>query len=74
MQDGGTPLFVACQGGHINMVKELIALGANVQASMKVKKSHQFFSISIFFYMDVDDLTANKIKICSMSSLNEFFV
>lgn len=35
-QDGGTPLFVACQYGHIDMVKDLIALGANVHVTMKV--------------------------------------
>lgn len=29
-------MFVACQGGHLNMVKDLIQLGANVHASMKV--------------------------------------
>lgn len=35
-KDGGTPLFVACQGGHENMVSELLSYGANVHACMKV--------------------------------------
>lgn len=34
--DGGTALFVACQGGHANIVKELLNAGANVNAFMKV--------------------------------------
>lgn len=35
-QDGGTPLFIACQGGHVSLVKELINCGANVNSCMKV--------------------------------------
>ncbi|ETN62064.1 hypothetical protein AND_006257 [Anopheles darlingi] len=34
--DGGTPLFVACQGGHEAMVGELLSHGANVHACMKI--------------------------------------
>lgn len=37
LQDGGTPLFVACQCGHLDVVEYLIAKGANVNAHMKVK-------------------------------------
>lgn len=29
-------MFVACQGGHINIVKELLNRGANVHVAMKV--------------------------------------
>lgn len=29
-------MFVACQGGHIEMVKYLISLGAQVHVTMKV--------------------------------------
>lgn len=36
--DGGTPLFVACQGGHVSMVKELLSAGASVRTVMKVIK------------------------------------
>lgn len=34
--DGGTALFVACQGGHANIVNTLTNAGANVNALMKV--------------------------------------
>lgn len=36
LQDGGTPLFVACQCGHLPVVDELIRRGANVNSAMKV--------------------------------------
>lgn len=36
--DGGTALFIACQGGYVNIVKELLNAGANVNAFMKVIK------------------------------------
>jgi len=36
--DGGTALFVACQGGHANIVKMLLEVGANVNAFMKVRQ------------------------------------
>lgn len=39
----GTPLFVACQGGHIEMVRELLALGANPHVTMKVFKNESIF-------------------------------
>lgn len=35
-QDGGTPLFVACQCGHLPVVEELVRRGANVNSCMKV--------------------------------------
>lgn len=34
--EGGTPLFVACQCNHLNVVKELVQRGANIHAKMKV--------------------------------------
>jgi len=36
LQDGGTPLFVACQCGHMDVVMELIARGAKVSSHVKV--------------------------------------
>lgn len=36
LQDGGTPLFVASQCGHLHVVKELLCMGANVHAAMTV--------------------------------------
>lgn len=36
LQDGGTPLFVACQCGHLDVVEGLLDRGANVNAHMKV--------------------------------------
>ncbi len=33
-QDGGTPLFVACQCNHIDVVDELLAQGADIHAQM----------------------------------------
>jgi ankyrin repeat protein len=37
-QDGGTPLFVACQYGHLDVVEGLIERGASPNAHMKVEK------------------------------------
>lgn len=37
LQDGGTPLFVACQCGHLDVVEGLIERGANPNAYMKVR-------------------------------------
>jgi ankyrin repeat protein len=42
LQDGGTPLFVACQCGHMDVVEELIARGAKVNSHMKVHISNPF--------------------------------
>ena len=33
-QDGGTPLFVACQCNHLDVVKELLDRGADIHAQM----------------------------------------
>ena len=33
--EGGTPLFVACQCNNLNVVKELIQRNANIHARMK---------------------------------------
>jgi len=33
-QDGGTPLFVACQCNHLDVVKELLERGADLHAQM----------------------------------------
>lgn len=35
--EGGTPLFVACQCNHVNVVKELVQRSANIHAKMKVR-------------------------------------
>jgi hypothetical protein len=37
LQDGGTPLFVASQCGHFDVVTELVARGAKVSSHMKVR-------------------------------------
>ena len=34
MQDGGTPLFVACQCNHQDVVEELLAHGADMHSQM----------------------------------------
>lgn len=34
VQDGGTPLFVACQCNHLDVVKELLDRGADIHAQM----------------------------------------
>ena len=34
LQDGGTPLFVACQCNHLDVVKELLDRGADIHAQM----------------------------------------
>jgi ankyrin repeat protein len=33
-QDGGTPLFVACQCNHLDVVEELLERGADIHAQM----------------------------------------
>ena len=33
-QDGGTPLFVACQCNHLDVVQELLNRGADIHAQM----------------------------------------
>lgn len=33
-QDGGTPLFVACQCNHLDVVEELLSRGADLHAQM----------------------------------------
>ncbi|RVE40711.1 hypothetical protein evm_014639 [Chilo suppressalis] len=42
--DGGTPLFVACQCGHLPVVEELLRRGADVNACMKDKASPLFIA------------------------------
>ncbi|GBP38784.1 Ankyrin repeat domain-containing protein 29 [Eumeta japonica] len=44
LQDGGTPLFVACQCGHLPVVHELIARGADVNSCMKDKATPLFIA------------------------------
>ena len=39
-QEGGTPLFVACQCNHLNVAKELVLRGAIVHATMKVRLNY----------------------------------
>lgn len=39
-------MFVACQGGHVNIVKELLNRGANVHVAMKVKVNLKIMSTS----------------------------
>ena len=36
LQDGATPLFIACQEGHLPVVKHLIAAKADVNTSKEV--------------------------------------
>lgn len=42
--DGATPLFVACQAGHIVMVKELLESGAQVNIAMRDHASPLFIA------------------------------
>ena len=49
LQDGWTPLDVASQNGHLEIVKRLIEAGANVNRTSKVvKKKTRFFSVMKF--------------------------
>jgi len=43
-QDGGTPLFVACQCNHFEVVEELVSNGADVQCQMVDGASPLFIS------------------------------
>lgn len=42
--DGATPLFVACQAGHVVMVKELLESGAQVNITMRDHASPLFIA------------------------------
>lgn len=48
-QDGGTPLFVSCQCGHLDVAKELVNRGANVNAHMKASPSLVLFLFYFIF-------------------------
>lgn len=43
-QDGGTPLFVACQCNHLEVVEELVSNGADVHCQMVDGASPLFIS------------------------------
>lgn len=43
LQDGGTPLFVACQCGHLDVVEGLIERGASPNSYMKVSWFGSYF-------------------------------
>jgi len=43
-QDGGTPLFVACQCNHLEVVEELVSNGADVHSQMVDGASPLFIS------------------------------
>lgn len=43
-QDGGTPLFVACQCNHLEVVEELVSNGADVHCQMVDGASALFIS------------------------------
>ena len=39
-QTGATPLFIAAQGGHVEVVRALLGAGANVEAATTVGGTH----------------------------------
>jgi len=43
-QDGGTPLFVACQCNHLEVVEELVSNGADIHCQMVDGASPLFIS------------------------------
>lgn len=52
-QDGGTPLFVACQCGHYDIVQEFIRRGSNVNSSMKVLIEEHSLCLICCRYLDI---------------------
>jgi len=44
MQDGGTPLFVACQCNHVEVVEELVSNGSDIHCQMVDGASPLFIS------------------------------
>lgn len=51
-QDGGTPLFVACQYGHLDVVEGLIERGANPNAHMKVREQNYSLHTDTILYIE----------------------
>ena len=45
LQDGWTPLYIASNRGHLDIVKTLIEAGANVNQTNKVSLSVELFVI-----------------------------
>ena len=46
LQDGWTPLVIASENGHLEIVKSLIEAGANVNHTTKVVKIYSHYLVS----------------------------
>ena len=61
LQDGWTPLVLASQNGHLEIVKSLIEAGANVNHTTKVvtMKHHYLGSTHGFQFSSINDFCSS---------------
>lgn len=73
-KDGGTPLFVACQYGHLKMIHLLLQHGAKVNASMKVGNNRKHLNnnknILLYDYSQLQ-VTSQLMKLLAFKSFWE---